>query len=144
MSSLFRDQIAAERSWPRLRYVVATALIVAALAGLAILFAYDRRLAAIFVGAAAVVFVALWLIARLTMAIARRLPRVGSTVLRLAIANIHRRGALTPSVVLSLGLGLSLLVTVIEIDGNLHRSPFVGFESESGDETKENAGTEHR
>jgi putative ABC transport system permease protein len=121
VSSLFRDQIAAERSWPRLRYVVATALIVAALAGLAILFAYDRRLAAIFVGAAAVVFVALWLIARLTMAIARRLPRVGSTVLRLAIANIHRRGALTPSVVLSLGLGLSLLVTVIEIDGNLHR-----------------------
>ena len=55
------------------------------------------------------------------MAIARRLPRVRSTVLRLAIANIHRRGALTPSVVLSLGLGLSLLVTVIEIDGNLHR-----------------------
>ena len=121
VSSLFRDQIAAERSWPRLRYVIATALIIAALAGLAILFAYDRRLAAIFVGAAVVVFVALWLIARLTMTIARRLPRVRSTVLRLAIANIHRRGALTPSVVLSLGLGLSLLVTVIEIDGNLHR-----------------------
>jgi putative ABC transport system permease protein len=121
VSSLFRDQIAAERTWPRTRYVVATALIVAALAGLAILFAYDRRLAAIFIGAAAVVFAALWLIAMLTMAIARRLPRVRSTVLRLAIANVHRRGALTPSVVLSLGLGLSLLVTVIEIDGNLHR-----------------------
>jgi len=121
VSSLFRDQIAAERTWPRPRYVVATALVVAALAGLAILFAYDRRLAAIFVGSAAVLFVALWLIARLTMAIARRVPHMRSTPLRLAIANIHRRGALTPSVVLSLGLGLSLLVTVIEIDGNLHR-----------------------
>jgi len=121
VSSLFRDQIGAERTWPRLRYVVATVLIVAALAGLAILFAYDRRLAAIFVSSAAVLFVALWLIARLTMAIARRLPHMRSTPLRLAIANIHRRGALTPSVVLSLGLGLSLLVTVIEIDGNLHR-----------------------
>jgi putative ABC transport system permease protein len=42
-------------------------------------------------------------------------------VLRLAVANIHRPGALTPTVVLSLGLGLALLVTVIEIDGNLHR-----------------------
>ena len=42
----------------------------------------------------------------LTMAIARRLPRPRSTALRLAIANIHRPGALTPSVVLSLGLGL--------------------------------------
>ncbi|MGO9698851.1 MAG: ABC transporter permease [Xanthobacteraceae bacterium] len=121
VSSLFRDQIAVERTWPRLRYVVATALIVAALAGLAILFAYDRRLAAIFVGSAAILFGALWLIARLTMAIARRLPHMRSTPLRLAIANIHRRGALTPSIVLSLGLGLSLLVTVIEIDGNLHR-----------------------
>ena len=121
VSSLFRDQVAAERTWPRTRYVVATALIVGALAGLAVLFAYDRRLAAIFVGAAAVLFVALWLVAMLTMAIARRLPHMRSTLLRLAIANIHRRGALTPSVVLSLGLGLSLLVTVIEIDGNLHR-----------------------
>jgi len=121
VSSLFRDQIAAERTWPRARYVVTTVLIVAALAGLAVLFAYDRRLAAIFIGAAAVLFVALWLVAMLTMAIARRLPHMHSTPLRLAIANIHRRGALTPSVVLSLGLGLSLLVTVIEIDGNLHR-----------------------
>ena len=42
-------------------------------------------------------------------------------MLRLAIANIHRPGALTPSVMLSLGLGLALLVTVVEIDGNLHR-----------------------
>jgi putative ABC transport system permease protein len=42
-------------------------------------------------------------------------------MLRLAIANIHRPGALTVSVVLSLGLGLALLVTVIEIDGNLRR-----------------------
>jgi putative ABC transport system permease protein len=40
---------------------------------------------------------------------------------RLAVANIHRAGALTPSVMLSLGLGLALLVTVVEIDGNLHR-----------------------
>ena len=42
-------------------------------------------------------------------------------MLRLAIANIHRPGALTPSVVLSLGLGLALLVTVTQIDGNLRR-----------------------
>ena len=34
---------------------------------------------------------------------------------------MHRPGALTPTVVLSLGLGLALLVTVIEIDGNLRQ-----------------------
>ena len=121
VSMLFRDQVAAGRAWPRSRYVVATALIVAALAALAILAAYDRRLAAMFVVSAAVIFAALRLVAMLTMALARRLPRQRSTLMRLAITNIYRPGALTPSVVLSLGLGLSLLVTVVEIDGNLHR-----------------------
>jgi putative ABC transport system permease protein len=121
VSKLFRDQIAAERTWPRPRYVGATVAIVAGLAALAILTTYDHRVAAYFVVAAAVVFLLLRLIAILTMWIARQGPRQRSTILRLAIANIHRPGALTPSVVLSLGLGLALLVTVIEIDGNLHR-----------------------
>ena len=121
VSMLFRDQVAAARNWPRRRYVIATAAIVAALAALAVVFAFDQRVAAMFVVAAALVFAGLRLLGKLTMAIARRLPRARSTLLRLAIANIHRRGALTPNVVLSLGLGLCLLVTVIEIDGNLHR-----------------------
>jgi putative ABC transport system permease protein len=42
-------------------------------------------------------------------------------MLRLAISNIHRPGALTPTVVLSLGLGLAVLVTVTLIEGNLRR-----------------------
>jgi putative ABC transport system permease protein len=74
-----------------------------------------------FVVSAAVIFLALRLVAALTMVLARRLPRRRSTLMRLALSNIHRPGALTPSVVLSLGLGLSLLVTLVEIDGNLHR-----------------------
>ena len=53
--------------------------------------------------------------------LARRSPRVSSPALRLAIGNIHRPGALTPSVVLSLGLGLALLVTLTLIDGNLRQ-----------------------
>jgi len=127
VSMLFRDQIAAGRRWPRRRYVIATASIIAALAALAIVFTYDHRLAAMFLGSAALIFVALRLVAMLVMAIARRLPRPRSTPLRLAIANIHRPGALTPSVVLSLGLGLCLLVTLIEIDGNLHRQFAAGL-----------------
>src|SRR6202140_1327075 len=55
------------------------------------------------------------------MALARRLPRSRITMLRLAISNIHRPGALTPSVVLSLGLGLAVLVTITQIDGNVRR-----------------------
>ena len=107
--------------WPRKRYVVATVVVAALLATLAVLLAYDRRIAVFFVATAAGVFVVLRLVAQLLMSIARRLPHARSIALRLAIANIHRPGALTPTVVLSLGLGLALLVTVIEIDGNLRR-----------------------
>src|SRR5262249_18607148 len=121
VSALFRDEVEPERQRPRLSYILGTVLVAAALAALAIMLAYDRRIAAIFVAAAVGVFITLRLVAGLVMLIARRAPRSRSTILRLAIANIHRPGALTISVVLSLGLGLALLVTVIEIDGNLRR-----------------------
>jgi putative ABC transport system permease protein len=121
VSALFRDQVASDRRWPRPRYIAATLLLGCALATLVIELAYDRRTAAIFVAVAAGVFVLLGLLAALIMLIARRLPRARGPVVRLAISNIYRPGAVTPSVVLSLGLGLALLVTVIAIEGNLRR-----------------------
>src|SRR3978361_1828926 len=42
-------------------------------------------------------------------------------MLRLALVNLYRPGALAPSVVMSLGVGLAVLVTVTQIDGNLRR-----------------------
>jgi putative ABC transport system permease protein len=121
VSALFRDEISGDWRRPPWRYIVATMLAAVALGSLAVGLAYDRRVAAIFVVAAAGVFVLLHLVARLLMLVARTMPRPRTPVVRLAMANIHRPGALTPSVVLSLGLGLTLLVTVIAIDGNLRR-----------------------
>lgn len=120
-AALFRDEVAPERRWPRKRYIAATGVAIAALAALAVLLAYDRRVALIFVGSAAAAFLMLRLVALLIMALARRAPRPRSTVLRLAITNICRPGALTPTVVLSLGLGLAVLVTVTVIESNLSR-----------------------
>ncbi len=120
-SALFRDHLDSARRWPRVPYVVATIVTALILSGTAILLAYDRKIAAIFVAAAAATFLALRLIAMLFMAIARRLPHSRVASVRLAVANVHRPGALTPSVVMSLGLGIALLVTVIQIDGNLRR-----------------------
>jgi putative ABC transport system permease protein len=122
VSTLFRGAVGLEPSWPRGRYLVAAALAIAAVVGLAIYFGYDRRVTAIFAVSAAGLFVILRLIAGGIMAGARRMPRLRPMLLRLAIANIHRPGAVTASIVLSLGIGFSLLVTVIEIEGNLHRA----------------------
>ena len=121
VSALFRDAVAPGGRRPRWRYVFATMLVVAALAGIAVFLSYDGKIAAIFIGAAAAVFVMLQAVALMLMAVARRLPHAQSMSLRLAIANMHRPGALTPIIVLSLGLGLALLVTIIQIDGNLRR-----------------------
>jgi putative ABC transport system permease protein len=119
VGALFRDAVASQTQRPRTSYVLLTAAAVAALAAVAILLAYDRRVAIIYVGVAALVFVLLRFVAMLLMFIARHAPRARSTVWRMAIANIHRPSALTPTIVLSLGVGIALLVTVIEIDGNL-------------------------
>ena len=121
VGELFRDSVSPQPHRPRAIYVAFTAAAVLALTALAVLLAYDRRVALIYVGVAAFVFVALRLVALLLMLAARHAPHTRSTVLRMAIANIHRPSALTPTIVLSLGLGIALLVTVIEIDANLRQ-----------------------
>jgi putative ABC transport system permease protein len=121
VSGLFRDQIDPERRYPRPRYLVILAVCVGALVAASVLAAYDRRIALIFIAAAAMAFGLLRLVASGLMALAARLPRPRATAPRLALANLHRPGALTPSLVLSLGLGITLLVTLAVIDSNLTR-----------------------
>ncbi|MCX2725010.1 ABC transporter permease [Roseibium salinum] len=120
-TALFRDIVTGGSKLPRKRYLFATLVTVLALAAIAILLSQDKEMASIYLAASAGAFALLVAVARLIMIAARRVPSVRSTELRLAIANIHRPGALTPSVVLSLGLGLSLLVALALIDGNLRR-----------------------
>lgn len=120
-TALFREMGIDAKGWPRPFYVALAAAIAALLAALAILYAEERDVAAIFVGAAVFAFLVLRAVGWGVQALARRAPRVRSTALRLAVGNIHRPGALTPSVVLALGLGLTLLATLALIDGNLRR-----------------------
>ncbi|MEH2473192.1 putative ABC transport system permease protein [Nitrobacteraceae bacterium AZCC 2161] len=121
VAALFRDEVSGESHRPKLRYLVWMALVIALLIAVVIGLAYDKRVAAVFVVSSMVVFALLRGIASALMAFARKLPRPDMTMLRLAIANIYRPGALTPSVVMSLGLGLTVLVTITQIDGNLRR-----------------------
>ena len=119
VSGLFRDQVDSDTRRPRRRYVVFTGLAALALMATIAVLATDQRLAAIYGGATLVAFLILRGVSSGIIAFARRAPRPKSTEWRLAIANIHRPGALTSAVVLSLGLGLTLLVALSLIDGNL-------------------------
>ncbi|MCX5494306.1 ABC transporter permease [Kaistia dalseonensis] len=120
-TALFRDGAAAARARLRPAFVAAAIASAGILAALAVLLAYDRRIALMFVVAIAAAFLLLRLVGLAVTALARRAPRSSSTEWRFAVGNIHRPGALTHSVVLSLGLGLTVLVTIALIDGSLQR-----------------------
>jgi putative ABC transport system permease protein len=121
VSGLFRDQVDPERHYPRRRYLAILAISIVLLVALSLVAAYDRKVALIFIGSAAGAFALLRVLASGIMALARRLPRPRRATLRLALTNLYRPGALTPSLVLSLGLGITLLVTLAIIDANLTR-----------------------
>ncbi|MDE0148163.1 MAG: ABC transporter permease [Rhodospirillaceae bacterium] len=121
---LFRQTVAAVEGRPKTVYIAATGLLVAALAGLALLTAADPVIATIFIGGCAGAFLLFrglaWLVARGAARLSdpARGVRRGPN-LRLALANIHRPGAPTASVILSLGLGATVLVAIALIQGNL-------------------------
>lgn len=119
VSALFRDAVDPEPGRLRLGYRLVHGLAVLALGASAVGFSSDHRLAAYDVAGTLLVFALLRLVAWGYMALARALPRPRNVELRLALGNIHRPGALTGAVVLSLGLGLTLLVTLALIDSNI-------------------------
>ncbi|PWV98284.1 putative ABC transport system permease protein [Hoeflea marina] len=120
-TALFRQQGFSAGARAGLPYLIASGSTLALLCAAAIATADDKRVAGIFIIGVAAAFLVLRLVGQLVQWLARRAPVVPSTPLRLAIGNIHRPGALTPSVVLSLGLGLALLVTLALIDSDLRR-----------------------
>src|SRR5205814_6460921 len=63
VSALYRDAVAPAGRVPRPRYIVLTALVILTLATLSVALAYDARIAAIFIAAAARVIVLLHLVA---------------------------------------------------------------------------------
>ena len=74
VGALFRDAVTAQPQRPRKIYMALTGAAVIALATVAVLLAYDRRVAIIYVAVAGLVFVTLRLVASLLMAMARRAP----------------------------------------------------------------------
>jgi putative ABC transport system permease protein len=119
VSALFRDHVAEIPLWPRPRYALGAMSGGVLLALVAISASPQRTVAVVIVVATALALVALRLVAWAAMGIARRAPRARSVEWRMAIANLHRPGAMTPSVVISLGLGLAVLVTLALVDTNL-------------------------
>lgn len=116
---LFRSLVSANPSRPRKRYVAVIAASAVTITALAIFLSEMRGMAAGFAAGAIVTLLLLRFVGYLVQRLAAMLPRPRRPALRLALANIHRPGAATGAVVLSLGLGLTLIAAVTLVQKNL-------------------------
>jgi putative ABC transport system permease protein len=116
---LFRDSTlegGGTAGWP---WKTAAGLVMALVAALAIFTSQQPKIAMYLLGGAVLSFLVLGVVAVFIIKFAAGLPRAKSTILRLAVGNMHRPGAITRPVVISLGLGLTLLTAISLIDTNL-------------------------
>ncbi|MBU2959697.1 FtsX-like permease family protein [Citreicella sp. C3M06] len=120
-ATLFRDALDSARALPATRFVVATVVLLALLVGVAVLFSGSPRITLWTTGGILGALIILTVAASGIRALARKATPAarGKPVLRWALGAIGGPRETAASVVLSLGLGLSVLAAIGQIDGNL-------------------------
>ncbi|MDE2383941.1 MAG: FtsX-like permease family protein [Alphaproteobacteria bacterium] len=120
-AALFRAQGFDTGRWPSGRYVFASLGLLALAAAGSILSFEDKRVAGAFIGGLAASFVALWLLSLGIVKLASLMPKPRNLFLRQALTSLHRPGSASQSVIMALGLGLSLFVTLALTDQTISR-----------------------
>ncbi len=120
-AALFRDALGQARRLPRWPYLVTTLALLAALIGAAMLFSGNAILTLSTAGGILGALILLVLAAAAVITLTRRAKRLarGRPALAWALAAIGGPGTTAAPVMLSLGLGLSVLAAVGQIDQNL-------------------------
>jgi putative ABC transport system permease protein len=120
-AGLFRAIVAPARRLPRTPDLVLMLAALAILVLMAIFGAGNPIFAAWFIGGSLAVLIGFRLAALGVVRALRALPRPRQAMTRLAVAALTRPGAPTANVMLSLGAGLSVLVSVALLDANITR-----------------------
>ena len=118
-SALFRARIAPVHGWPGRAELLAIAVALGLIALLTFFAFENTKVTAYFLGGLVASFAVLLGLARLIILGAQRMPRSTSAIWRYAIGNIHRPGSAAASVILALGLGLTLFVTLALTDRSI-------------------------
>ena len=118
-TALFRMAATSDRPAPEPRFLAVIVLCLVTLAFLALVVLANPNLTAWYLFGLTASFALLSGLAAALMWAAERYLRPGSAILRYAVANLYRPGAPTASIVVSLGLGLSLFVTLALMDRNI-------------------------
>jgi putative ABC transport system permease protein len=115
-SALFRHHVQAFAGWPGIGALITIAVSLAIMAALVYASFGDARITTIYLSGLAGSFVVLLGLAAAIVHVTRKLPRPKSPIWRYALSNVHRPGSAAISVILALGLGLTLFVTLALTD----------------------------
>ncbi len=126
-SALFRHRILSVGGLPRWPYLASIALSLALVAALIFASFQNQRLTAYYLAGLLGSFVILLGLAYAIIALARRSPKPNSAIWRYAISNLYRPGSSAVSVILALGLGLTLFVTLALTDQTITRELRAGI-----------------
>ncbi|MBV7410834.1 ABC transporter permease [Maritimibacter sp. DP1N21-5] len=125
-AALFRDAAFGAEGWPRPLWIVVTLVLLGLLVGSAAFFSGMAEIALWSAFGISAAFLLLVLAGQGVRGLSRRLARRpalrGRPSLRMALASVGGPGNEAASVVLSLGLGLSVLAAVGQVDNNLRGS----------------------
>ncbi len=115
-SALFRHRIVELQGLPHWKYIASAALSLLAIAALVFVSFSNKQITAYYLGGLVASFVILLALAFAIIWLARKAPKPRSSIWRYAISNLYRPGASATSVILALGLGLTLFVTLALTD----------------------------
>lgn len=118
-SALFRHTGSGIKGIPRWRFVFMTFILLVILILIAIESANSKPIAMWFISGAASAIILFSGTGGLIKKTAKLGARTGGFGVRLALANLHRPGSQTGNIILSLGLGLTVLVALALIEKNL-------------------------
>ena len=120
-AEVFRVQSTSDQKlppWP----IIASSLALLGLASFICIYAFDdRRVTAYFIGGLALAYLGLWAVSAGLVYLAALLPKPNNFILKQAVTSIYRPGAASRSVIMALGLGLGLFVTLALTDQTISR-----------------------
>ena len=118
---LFRDLVAPSGKRPSLKVILVVLIAAQILALLAIVSSSDQKLAVWFCGGTVAAFLVFYLYAAAIKALMKRIRVPERPEWRMAIANLYRPGNISTNIVLSLGLGLTVLSAISLVEYNMSR-----------------------
>ena len=120
-ATLFRAQGLEGTGLPPRHFILASAALLLMAAAIIVFSFDDRRVSLIYLAGLLASFIVLALLAQGVLFLVRKLPQPHSFYLRQALNALARPGSATPSVIMALGLGLALFVTLALTDQTISR-----------------------